>query len=159
MNGEVSCSNCVGACCTNSVLVLSVREALLLSFAKTELKPLLPPFTNTEPTEEELAQGAITSWGDPRSIAELEARLQTTETPRLRELWKGIITQARRMQPGDGLFALVGRCGLLDENDRCSAYEVRPRVCQSFAVGSENCLDFRQREGLHTPVDITLRDD
>lgn len=59
------------------------------------------------------------------------------------------------MQPGDGLYSVIGRCGLLGSDNQCEAYESRPKVCQTFVVGAEACMEFRERENIPTPVSIT----
>ena len=50
-----------------------------------------------------------------------------------KEYWdKRIRPEVSAKLGNTGLHALVHNCPYLDENDRCSIYENRPRVCREF---------------------------
>lgn len=84
INSEVSCGNCAGACCVDSIVVLSADEALLLDQNGTELLPILKAFVNIDPTPEEIRGGALSSWSDPKSIEHLERRIEEADDETLK---------------------------------------------------------------------------
>jgi Fe-S-cluster containining protein len=43
------------------------------------------------------------------------------------------------------------RCCFLSEDQRCTVYETRPRVCREFEAGGERCQEARRLSGL-TPL-------
>lgn len=137
--------------------MISAAEAVHLHANGTELLPILRAFVNINPSPEEVELGALSSWSDPRSIENLQKRIDEADDDVIKRFWEDAIIEAPKMQPGDGLYTILGRCGLLDENNRCTTYDDRPRVCHSFEVGSDACVTFRDREDIPTPVSISPR--
>ena len=53
------------------------------------------------------------------------------------------------MAPDDRPYHGDSPCLWLDlETRRCRNYDIRPRVCQEFEPGEEDCLNFRERAGV-----------
>ena len=152
---EYGCGTCVGACCQNIRLALSAEEADKLWAAGTELSTILPPLDKEELAEEIALSELPTNWAE--YIAEL-SRLALEQTDEeLRDYYLKIANYTVNMKPGQGWYALVGRCGLLGADNLCSDYDNRPNICREFSMGEGTCLDLREKAGVVVPVKITSK--
>jgi uncharacterized protein (TIGR03083 family) len=122
-NDEISCENCVAACCTAPVqMVLSrdeYREHRHVMDLEVKLKPRDYPQV----------------WKGRKLIATVTGEQRVNE-------WESVVER------NHGVFLLRSGCAYLDEHHRCTIYERRPQVCRNFEVGSAQCLNLRLRAGL-----------
>lgn len=149
---EVSCENCVGACCSNVRLALSVAEARHLEAAGTKLHMILTAF-DALGFDTEVADEDAFYWSENIGLITAVADRSTSEAAR--EFWNKVADQARRLKADQGLFSIEGRCGFLQADGRCGDYKNRPEVCREFPVGGTACLGIRKDAGIPVPIEIS----
>jgi uncharacterized protein (TIGR03083 family) len=121
---EISCENCVAACCKAPVYMQLSRAEHERHSPPMELEVVVEP--RRYPQRVEL--GFKTSGpGDSRAVS-----------PK----------RYLQIPSGFGMFELKSGCPNLTENDRCSIYADRPQCCRDLAVGSLECLRARRKAGL-----------
>lgn len=49
---------------------------------------------------------------------------------------------------GEEYYEIIGACGYLDENNRCTSYDDRLGICREFPAGGVACMNFRDRVGI-----------
>lgn len=110
INGEVCVRNGCCACCVDTLLKLSLKEARFLRNNGTNLNA--PVFLN----------------GRKNRIG----------------------------RDGRAWYELVGKCGLLLANGKCSAYEdpQRPVACGRFEPDSDHCKSIRVERGLNELISL-----
>lgn len=140
---RVSCGNCIGACCQNFKASFSEEEVQHLEAAGTVVKTVIPALKSRF-----LKRNA--NW--VMHPIKRRALVQSlTDDPKGQEFYN---TEAQMLLAGEGLYSVEGRCGYLDENNRCSDYENRPAVCRGFLVGSKACLGARERFATEVVVEM-----
>ena len=129
---EISCGNCVGACCQNMKMVLSGAERSRLEDAGSKLVELLPVDGPNGTFDES------SSWSD--YTADYEELAEDANDKRSRTAIALLAGTTARMKPGEGYYGLVGRCGNLTEDNECGDYENRPQVCVDYPEGTLGCV-------------------
>lgn len=126
-SGEVSCSNCIGACCTdNTELPMSLEEARFLQSAGTLMVTVVSA-TRTGP-----------QFPNPEDAYQVRVN-----------------EYAEKLPLGIGLYKLFSDCVFLepvkDGMAKCSLFgdPKRPEVCSTFPVGGNRCQEIRLRRGVH----------
>lgn len=122
---EVSCDNCVGACCRAAAgIVLSDIERSRHRKAMT-LKTIVKP----KPHEQQFAMG-----GMEQLSADGQRQAGHTQF---------------RIPKYHGFHILLTDCGYLSPDDfTCQNYDERPDACIQYEVGSPECLAARATYGL-----------
>jgi uncharacterized protein (TIGR03083 family) len=121
---EISCENCVAACC---------KAPVYMQLSRAEHKRHSPPMELEVVVE-------------PRRYPQRVEREFETSAPS----GSRAVSPKRYLEipSGFGIFELKSGCPNLTENDRCSIYADRPQCCRDLAVGSLECLRARRKAGL-----------
>ena len=132
----MTCPDRCGNCCRDMKLPLGAREAESLVSAGTELLPILPALNaiqdDVEPESWNSDNGR--DWITKQILfAKLHEQVDQVA------IYADALVNLERLQPGEGLFVIVGDCGNLGPNKECMDYENRPRICRDFEVGSTAC--------------------
>jgi Fe-S-cluster containining protein len=140
-NPEVSCQNCVAACCKGNLLLgLKLEEASFMIKGGNKIETVEWPVNYDRdnviyPYGYEIDKNGNKFWlVDPEKPTEpLKADL--------------------------GRFMLIGSCKYLetdtDGREYCGVYNERPDVCREFVVGAEKCLMLREEYGVAVPFPTT----
>jgi hypothetical protein len=139
----------------NVRLGLSADEANRLVAAGTKLVTILTAFSHLKIDGEVFDDEPLISWAN--EVTAIEDKAKSESEPRAQNFWSNVAKHARHLKPGDGLFAIDGKCGFLQDDDRCGDYENRPRICQVFQMGGDACMGFRQRAGVDVPLELTSK--
>ena len=134
---EISCQNCVAACCKGDPFItmqLSADEAEFMRECGNALQTIVEPADYDQPDARYPIGGRV--YLDRGTIQYIYNKERPTEP----------------LPAGFGRFALIGACKYLrtDEvgHEYCSVYDQRPEVCRNFPVGSEKCQSFRRKYGI-----------
>jgi Fe-S-cluster containining protein len=123
-SSKVSCDDCVAACCRAGAALMLSETEVSLHKRKMNLKALLRPKSYPQ-----------------RYPVDME---------RLDE--QGNIVRRAVMLPvpqRHGFYLLLADCGYLSGDDfSCGSYDERPRACQEYEIGPEECLSARAVFGL-----------
>jgi len=144
---QVSCGNCVSACCRGKTeMELTRREVRFMKEGGNKLTKLHDPVDST---------------GKVRVQVDTGRRIMQNGV-----LCKVVVEQSMILTKGHGLYRLENDCTYLetDKNSAaCTVYDKRPGICRDFKVGEQGCL--RGREVIHAsnrfpewqPVELTTR--
>lgn len=150
-NGELNClRDCAGVCCIDISIALTAGEAQHMIDGGSTIAIVLPVMTTPESLGAE-TENEVFSWAD--YLDEIRA-LGENEEPDITSFWERTAQEAEQLQPGEGLYTILGRCGFLLDDNSCGNYKDRPRICREFEAGSVVCRQFRQR--LENPVAIEI---
>ncbi len=118
-----SCEGC-GECCKNFAALVDSSGAKFFESTSTETAHVLVTPVEVRSKLSKNEQNARVA----RALATNLGLSQRT-------------TAINRIAKGDGLVAINGRCGNLDEDNRCAKYEDRPeKPCREVVMGSYGCL-------------------
>ena len=125
---DVSCENCVGACCRAGILQLTEREAYM---NRRKMNLVRQVKARRYPQQVIVQAEGFNDEGERIPIP----------TP---------MTIGRDY----GLYLLPEDCGHLTDDNKCGVYgeRTRPRACLNYEVGGSACLGARQAAGL---IDLT----
>lgn len=146
----IACNNCEGVCCQNVTLALQAAEARKLEAAGTALTPILFAFEALNYEGRIETEDSLVNWAEEaNTIFEMAKK---AEDPKRKKYLLGMANQVSGMKPGEGLFAMEGRCGLLQEDNSCGDYNNRPDICQTYVMAGKNCTNLREERGIPVPV-------
>jgi Fe-S-cluster containining protein len=144
---EVSCQNCVAACCKGNPLLtmqLSTEEVAFMRAGGNVFQTVAEPADHDR--DDVIYPVGMQVYPDRGTFQ-----------------WQ--VERGREHEPlpaGFGRYALVGACKYLETDangwERCSVYDQRPAVCRNFQLASPKCLTFRIREGVDT-LEAVLEED
>lgn len=137
------CESCVGACCMDSRLVLNGAEAKHLLDGGTKLGIVLGEYMLRD-----LESGRLS---DYRMEALKQLFDDCHEDDPTRETIIDLALTLIGLKQDQEYYEIHGRCGYLDDDNRCTTYNNRPKICQDFPPGGVACIRFRGRHGLDTP--------
>ncbi len=120
---EISCTNCVAACCRASTSMMLEHDEAYRNRRSMSLGTLVK-----ERNRPQLV-------GVPVEIIDADGR-------------RGREVRPMRLPPKTGFYLLLEDCGNLTEDNMCGVYEERPNACANYQVGSQECLDARAVFGL-----------
>ncbi len=139
---EVSCDNCVGACCRGGAATYTFdkEEVDLLKWAGTDLVMFLPASPDHDWTDKSKVK---------KATADLDDRRQQKFTrKRAKEQIKAPEYGLYGFKPGTNCgFAVEDEAGAL----ACGIHEfpeMMPRICKEFTAGSDSCRSIRSRFGV-----------
>lgn len=120
---EISCQNCVAACCRAGAALVLSRDEVYRNKRKMALHRL---------------------YKEQKYPQSVPIPMETFSSTGVRQ--KEIVSMPI---PADyGLYILLEDCGNLTEDGRCAVYEDRPRACRDYEVGATACQDARAAFGL-----------
>ena len=126
-NPEVSCGNCVGACCRGGLAMeLTLEEVSEMLKAGNRFTTLHSPVHEEGPVRTRRLLGYTIIEGMACAIVDEDTHILTA---------------------GHGLYLLREDCVFLEkgkDSPRCLAYEERPGICREFEMGGTGCLHARE---------------
>jgi Fe-S-cluster containining protein len=150
-----------GGCCVGVTLELDAEEAKHMVAGGTNLKVRLPvPIASRVDLygeDVESPDEADFSWSSEYGQAVLQGRIDTASPEDLQAYWQKLKDHAQKIKAGQGLFAIVGRCGWLQDNGTCGSYDNRPEVCRTLTPGKYGCLKLATRPYIDAPIAVALR--
>jgi len=157
VNFDKTCPPC-GACCMDMRLPLSATEATKLFDAGTELITILPAISTIAEADEYISAGeTLPSWSDEDGIKLILNQVRTSTSAQEKKVWEDTLINVPLLKPGEGMYEMIGRCGLLTESNQCVDYDDRPRICRDYKAGGDACKDLRQNRDIAVPVEITQK--
>ena len=131
---------CVGACCTDSRLVLDFEEADHIRAGGTNLAIVLGEYMLRD-----IETGQVS---DYRLEALKQLYDDCPDDDPIRETIIDLALTLVGLKQDQEYYEIRGRCGYLDADNRCTTYDDRPKICRDFPPGGVACLRFRGRHGL-----------
>lgn len=134
---EISCTNCIGACCRNVIIELSRKEQKLIEKAGTHLVTIAKP-------KQRDREKVLYPYG---------SRIDEKTGNKVPLYMRG--HEYAPLAAGLGRFMINGECGYLKTDDEgwqsCSIYDERPEACRNFEVGGHKCRLLRVLYGVDAP--------
>jgi Fe-S-cluster containining protein len=129
-------------------MILSKDEAKHLRAGGTDLEIVLGQFIVRD-----IQDNRVTF--DARADALRILYERFSDDQRFRESLIEIGITLSALQGDQEYYQMNGRCGYLDDSNRCSDYENRPDVCKRFMAGGNRCQQIQDRTNVSTPVQIS----